>query len=78
MSFKYSEKVKGKTIPLQAYYSPRGFQEVEAPSFGDIHYLKLVKLLALGTGHLYLQEIFLLLNLRSIVRPEGYYVNANF
>jgi hypothetical protein len=27
--------LKGKAIPVQAYYRPRGFQEVEAPIFQD-------------------------------------------
>jgi len=35
----------------------RGFQEVEAPRFQDNRHIKVVRLAALGTGRLYLQEI---------------------
>jgi len=46
------QKVKGKTIPVQAYYRPWGFQELEAPRFLDI---KVIRLSALCTGCLYPQ-----------------------
>jgi hypothetical protein len=62
----------------QSLYRPRGFQKVEAPRFQDIWHMKVVRLSALYTSHLYLQEILLVLisvrgwvNPRAIVRLEG-------
>ena len=62
----------------QSHYRPWGFQEVEAPRFQDNRQIKLVRFSALRTGHLYPQEIFLVLisvrgwvDPRAIVRPEG-------
>jgi len=64
-----------KAIPLQAW---TGSQEVEAPKFQDTQHMKVVRLSALCTGHLYPQEIFRVLvsvrcwdNSRVIVWPEG-------
>jgi len=54
-------QVNGKAIPLQIYYKPTGFQEVEAPRFRDNRHKKVVRLSALSTGLLYPQELFLVL-----------------
>ena len=54
-------KGKGKTIPLQAWTGPEGFQEVEAPRLQDSRHMKVVRLSVLRTGHLYPQETFLVL-----------------
>jgi hypothetical protein len=53
----FSEKVKGKIkeIPLEAWTEP------EAPRFQDNRHMKVVRLLALCTGRLYHEEIFLVL-----------------
>jgi hypothetical protein len=45
--------IKGTAIPVQAYYSPTGFQKVEAPIFLDDRHMKVVRLLALRTGRFY-------------------------
>ena len=57
---------------------PLRFHEVKAPRFHDNRHMKVVRLSALGTGRLYLQEISVALinvrgciDLRAIVRPEG-------
>ena len=42
-----------EVIPVQGYYRPWGFQEVETPRFRDIRYTKVVRLSAVSTGHLY-------------------------
>jgi len=46
-------KGKGKAIHVQVYYSPRGFQEVETPTFEDSRHMKMVRFSALRTHHLY-------------------------
>jgi len=70
-------KVKVK----KSHYSldrPWCFQVAEDPRFQNNRHMKVVMLSALRTGHLYPQEIFLVLisvrdwvNPRAIVRPEG-------
>ena len=65
----------------QSHYRPGqalGFQEVEAPRFQDNRHMKVVRLSPLRTGHLYPQEIFLVLisvrgwvSHRAMVRQEG-------
>jgi hypothetical protein len=73
-----SKKADIKSLPLQAWRGPWGFQEVEAPEFLDNRHMKVVRLSALRTGRLYLQEEFLvfisgrgLVNPRATMRPEG-------
>jgi len=53
--------VKGKAIPLQAWAVHEGSREVGAPRFQENRHMKMVRLSALRTGHLYPQEIFLVL-----------------
>jgi hypothetical protein len=47
--------------PITDLDRPLGFQEVEAPRFQNNRHMKVVRLSALHTCHLYLQEIFLVL-----------------
>jgi len=45
----------------QSHDRPGGFQDVEAPRLQDNQHMKVVRLSSLCTGHLYPQEIFLVL-----------------
>ena len=63
---------------MQCLYRPWGFQVVKAPRLHDNRHMKVVRLSALRTGHLYPQEIFLELisvrgwvDLRALLRLEG-------
>jgi hypothetical protein len=76
---KLADTVMVKVKVHQSHYRPWVFQEIEAPRFQDNRHIKLVRFLALRTGRLYPQEIFLVLisvggwvDLRAIVRPEGW------
>jgi hypothetical protein len=44
-----------------SHYRPLGFQEVETPEFLGSRHMKVVRLSAIHTGHLYPQETFLVL-----------------
>ena len=46
-------EVKAKAVPVQAYYRPVGFQQVEAPRFHDSPHMKVIKLSTPYTGPLF-------------------------
>jgi hypothetical protein len=46
--------IKMYSNPITGLDRPRGFQEVEGPRFQDSRHIKVVRLSALKTGHLYL------------------------
>ena len=49
----YQQYIKGKAIPLQAWTGPEGSRRFRLPDFKTIATLKVVRLSALRTGHLY-------------------------
>jgi len=54
-------RYKGKAIPVQAYYRPSKFQDVEAARLLDSQHIKVVRLSSLHTGCLYPPRTFLVL-----------------
>jgi hypothetical protein len=73
-----TDAFKGKANPFTVLDRPWGFHKLEALRFQDNRHMKVVRLSAVLTGHLYPREIFLVLisvrdwvNPRAIVRPEG-------
>ena len=54
-------KGKGKAVPLKARYGQEGSRKFKLPDFHNILHMKVVRLSALHTGCLYLQEISLVL-----------------
>jgi hypothetical protein len=54
--------MKKKSITLQTWAGPLGSTNLRLTEFLDSRHLKVVRLLALRTGRLYLQNISLVLN----------------
>jgi len=77
----YLFTIKGKAVPLQAWTGPQGSRKLRFPDFMTAAQYG-GTLSALRTGHLYPQEILLVLisvggwvDPRAIVRSEGFYAN---
>ena len=71
-------KGKGKAVYIQAWTGPQGLRKLRLPQFLDSVHMKVVRLSALSTSHLYAREISLLfisvrhgVEPRAVVRPEG-------
>jgi hypothetical protein len=74
----FSLRKKSKSNPCAGLKRAWGLHEVEATTFQDNRHLKVLRLSALRTGHLYPQGIFLIVisvrdsvDPKAIVRPEG-------
>jgi len=48
-------------VPYQARCGPEGSRRIGLPDFNDIRHMKVVRSSASRTGHLYPQEVFLVL-----------------
>jgi len=65
-------KQNGKAMLVEAWTGLEGSERLEVSRFQDSRNMKVVRLLVLRTGHLYLQEIFLVLfSVRSWVVPTA-------
>ena len=58
----YNSKGKGKGVPEQARCGPEGSRRLRLPDFHDIRHVKVVRLSASRTSHLYPQEMYLVLH----------------
>jgi hypothetical protein len=71
--------VIGKAISVQVWICPEGSWRFWLPEFLDGRHMKVVRFSSPHTGHLYLQEILLILisvrgrvYSRAVLRPEGF------
>ena len=66
------KKYKGKSVPLQARSGPEASRKLRFPDFVTTAQ-ESGRLSALRTGHLYPQEIFLvLISFKRLSRPQGH------